>query len=714
MTISKRKLIFLFVAVCCLASVIFSGSAPAADVKAIYFKAENCAKALEKSPEKKKYRSNWLNCIQQFTKVHQDDPAGPYAAASLYQAGVLYQEMYTFSRKSSDRQSAADLFQKIITGYPKSAYRNRARERLDGLVREAPDSQPAADPKKSGKAVAKPTEPESGKAPAPQPDKDGQKSPDPEKAAVKLPDPAKAGDKYAEAEACHQKLRDSAARKKYRCFWLECINAYYDAYHYDPSGPRAEAGLYMAGTLYEELYKSSYKEEDREEGRRLLQKVITEFPQGEYREKAAAVLLDKDISGVVAADKTLGTCPGEEENVQPSPAPSPAVDASIPGGMAVVRELRYWSNPSYTRVVIDTSEPVEFTSNLLKGDPVSGKPPRLYIDLQKSRLHRELSRQITVDDNLLKDIRAGQYTTSSVRVVVDIKSFKSYKVFSLQDPFRLVIDVSGEEDKSSVTETVERSMPIPGKGEKTTLAQQLGLSVGRIVIDPGHGGKDSGAPGSLKGIQEKKVVLDICRMLADRIRKELGCEVILTRNSDTFLTLEERTAIANMKNADLFISVHTNASRNRNAYGIETYILNLATDEDAMQVAALENSTSRKNISDLQTILQDLMQNAKKDESLRLAGYVQNALCGHMQKGNSRVKNKGVKQAPFYVLIGAQMPSILIETGFISNKEECQRLISPEYQRQLCDGILKGIKTYIERTTSTGFAPPAEKAPASM
>ena len=151
----------------------------------------------------------------------------------------------------------------------------------------------------------------------------------------------------------------------------------------------------------------------------------------------------------------------------------------------------------------------------------------------------------------------------------------------------------------------------------------------------------------------------------------------MTRSSDKFLTLEERTAFANTKDADLFISIHVNAHRNKNAYGTETYFLNLATDEEAIRVAAMENATSTKNISDLQTILMDLMQNAKINESSRLASYVQTNMVGHLKKKYSKVRDKGVKQAPFYVLLGAQMPSILVETSFISNPRECKRLMDP-------------------------------------
>lgn len=209
-------------------------------------------------------------------------------------------------------------------------------------------------------------------------------------------------------------------------------------------------------------------------------------------------------------------------------------------------------------------------------------------------------------------------------------------------------------------------------------------------------------------MSEKDIVLQLAKKLAARIRTELNCEVVLTRNKDTFLTLEERTAIANTQNADLFISLHTNASKDKRAYGMETYFLNLATDDDAIRVAAAENATSTKNISDLQSILQDLMQNAKINESTRLATRVQDYMYTGMRNNYGKTKNKGVKQAPFYVLLGAQMPAILIETGFISNPRECGNLIDPQYQDRLCDSIVNGIRRYIRETNPTAFM---EKSP---
>jgi N-acetylmuramoyl-L-alanine amidase len=323
------------------------------------------------------------------------------------------------------------------------------------------------------------------------------------------------------------------------------------------------------------------------------------------------------------------------------------------------------------------------------------------VDLDNIRLGQDIKKYIPINDNLLSDARAGQYTSDMVRVVIDIKSFKTYKVFSLKNPFRIVIDVWGDTEEATgrVVKKDEKSVKIaPG-----ALAKQLALGVKRIIIDPGHGGRDYGAPGYLKGVHEKHVVLKIAQRLARKIRKDLNCEVVMTRTSDRYLTLEERTAFANTQSADLFISIHTNAARDRRAYGIETFFLNLATDDDAILVAARENATSTKNISDLQTILSDLMQNAKINESSRLAVHVQKCMCKDLEKSYSRIKNKGVKQAPFYVLLGAQMPSILIETAFISNSRDCKRLVDSKYQDRMCDAIVNGIREYINETNPTAF-----------
>lgn len=524
---------------------------------------------------------------------------------------------------------------------------------------------------------------------------------------------ATARDKYYQAEACYKKLRHNPKIQKYRDKWLSCIKKFDAVYRHDPGGPWAAAGLYMSGKLYEELYKRSFRPSDKKTAIDIFNRIITRFPKSKYKQMAESAIRNSSTKKTTI---TASKQPEPEEN--DTRPPEDSIEAEIEklssaqstvktdlkaseGETATIVGLRFWSNPSYTRVVVDADNEVSYIHRLLKQDSSIKKPQRLYVDLNNSKLGKDITKVVPINDDLLIDARAGQYESNSVRVVVDIKSFETYKIFSLKNPFRIVVDVWGTAAKSAPppirADQIDTMIP-PG-----ALAKQLALGVRRIVIDPGHGGRDYGAPGYLKGVHEKNVSLELARRLAKKIREELGCEVIMTRNSDMNLTLEERTAIANTKNADLFISIHTNAVRNRSAYGIETFFLNLATDNDAIMTAARENATSTRNISDLQTILIDLMQNAKINESSRLAVHVQNSMSHHLRKHYSRINSKGVKQAPFYVLLGAQMPAILIEASFISNPRECKRLNSTRYQDRMSDAIVQGIRGYILETNPTAL-----------
>jgi len=524
---------------------------------------------------------------------------------------------------------------------------------------------------------------------------------------------ATARNKYYQAEACYKKLRHNPNIQKYRDKWLSCIKKFDAVYRHDPGGPWAAAGLYMSGKLYEELYKRSFRPSDKKTAIDIFNRIITRFPKSKYKQMAESAIRNSSTKKTTI---TVSKQPEPEEN--DTGPPEDSIETEIEklssaqstvktnlkaseGVTATISGLRFWSNPSYTRVVVDADNEVSYIHRLLKQDSSIKKPQRLYVELNNSKLGKDITKVVPINDDLLIDARAGQYESNAVRVVVDIKSFETYKIFSLKNPFRIVIDVWGVSAKSAPP-TI-RADQIDTKIPPGALAKQLALGVRRIVIDPGHGGRDYGAPGYLKGVHEKNVSLELSRRLAKKIREELGCEVIMTRNSDMNLTLEERTAIANTKNADLFISIHTNAVRNRSAYGIETFFLNLATDNDAILTAARENATSTRNISDLQTILIDLMQNAKINESSRLAVHVQNSMSHHLRKHYRQINSKGVKQAPFYVLLGAQMPAILIEASFISNPRECKRLNSTRYQDRMSEAVVQGIRGYIIETNPTAL-----------
>lgn len=369
---------------------------------------------------------------------------------------------------------------------------------------------------------------------------------------------------------------------------------------------------------------------------------------------------------------------------------------------ALVTELRYWSNPDYTRIAITLDRDVPYEYHQLKKDPSGKLPPRLYLDLKGARMAKGI-KDVPIGDGLLRMARVGQYRPDIVRIVLDIDTIKDFKIFPLSDPARIIIDVKGERrtEISRIQETIHAAVSMEegikehdSEEKKSLPALYKPGKIRRIVIDPGHGGHDPGAMGA-DGSREKDVVLDIGLKLARKLKDEMGIDVVMTRSTDVFIPLEERTAIANKINADLFVSIHANASLNKSVSGIETYYLNLAKTEKAARVAARENNTSLEKVSLLQAILFDLMANYKLNDSARLADEVQKSLCKKVTKQYPGAKNLGVKQGPFYVLVGATMPSILVETAFISNQNEVTRLKDPEYQDTTASGIIDGIKGYI-------------------
>ena len=253
------------------------------------------------------------------------------------------------------------------------------------------------------------------------------------------------------------------------------------------------------------------------------------------------------------------------------------------------------------------------------------------------------------------------------------------------------------------------STPQPTRDGQSTLTRTLGLKIGRIVIDPGHGGHDTGTIGPT-GLMEKDLCLDVALRLGKIIEQRLpGADVIYTRSDDTFIPLEERTNIANQAKADLFISIHANSSHDTGARGIETYYLNLKGSAEAMEVAARENATAQEGVHDLQNLVMKITQTEKIDESREFATDIQNSLSFRIQKANRSVKNRGVRKAPFVVLIGAAMPSILTEISFLSNPADEKLLKQPEQRQKVAEGLYQGIASYLQNMNSMTVNLPAKK-----
>jgi N-acetylmuramoyl-L-alanine amidase len=549
---------------------------------------------------------------------------------------------------------------------------------------------------------------------------------------------------YQKARDAYYALQNSARKQMYREQWVRVCDGFEKVHERYPGSRRGADALFMCGKTTAGLYNVSRIKPDAEEAVRLFVRMADSYPDSSLADDAllrAATLLEEVLGDKTRAyrlyDRVVRTLgkgdmadkarrgikrlarfapPAAAESAPPAQSndakkiPTGTVSGNV-GRSAVgagrLTAIRYWSNPGYTRIVLDVSGEARFEAHYLAADPAKGDPPRLYVDIDRTALDEALSEPTIVDDGLLRRIRTGQPQSGTVRVVLDLVSIGDYKVFPLGDPWRIVIDIAADKQVELKRDEVVISA-LPGTGDAISRVLKdapqavppvhipkapAKASLRRIVVDAGHGGKDPGAVGP-SGLLEKTVTLNMVKELAAELRRQIGCEVVLTRSGDVYLPLEERTAIANKVGADLFISLHANANRNRKAYGIETYYLNFSKNDKAAAVAARENGTSLKQVSDLELILFDLMANAKINESSRLASTIQEALVKGIDKGYGKVRDLGVRQGPFYVLLGATMPSVLVETAFISNPREEKRLASKSYRKTAAEAIAAAVKDY--------------------
>ncbi len=363
----------------------------------------------------------------------------------------------------------------------------------------------------------------------------------------------------------------------------------------------------------------------------------------------------------------------------------------------MVKEVRFRSEPASTRVVIETNGALRYAVGRLPN------PERLYVDLLQARLASGWQKnQLTFNDARITAIRVAQHHRGVVRVVLDIKRIQTYKVFSLKKPHRIVIDLQGTEQPKRPSTQIRASKPTrPPTTTRPPESVRPPSSPSRptIVIDPGHGGKDPGAIGP-NGIKEKTVVLQVAKSLRQLIRKHLPrSRVIMTREKDVFVPLTERTKKANDSKAEVFLSIHTNASKRRHVRGVETWYFSFeAKTERAQRIAARENNMSSNQFSELERILRDLHETDRINQSALLAGATQKALVKSLSKRDKTIPDRGVDGAPFIVLLRTEMPSILVEIGFVTNRTEAKRLQRKAYQKALAQGIFQGLHAFLSKS----------------
>ena len=662
---------------------------------------------------------------------------------------------------------------------------------------------------------------------------------------------------FARAEQLREALSGRSATERTRRDYQRVIDAFRRVYYLSPISSKADPSVIAVAELLAETGRNFGDPKASRDAIAEYEFLRREYPGSRHRAQALFTIAqiyredidDQDAAKMVyqeflkqyprsrlADDARDAISEIEAEAHSPkNPLDAPAERSTDKGGntadkkdaapgkrerLPLVTSIRHWSTPDYTRIAIDLDQKVKYDAGRVPN------PDRIFFDLHDTRLAPELvGKSFDVEDGFLRRIRVAQYHHGMARVVLEVDDVSDFSAFFLPDPFRLIIDIHGQQpkqteaakkennDKNDKADSDEPSTSaksekakevadgtstkpasrsgdkdLPGskgkvadskaseddtiaedrttvlgtgpklerKKDKTevakletqepkdtvkattkptfkavaprtkegkklkpqavsvngrearptssgeqTLIRALGLKIGRIVVDAGHGGHDTGTIGP-DGLMEKDLVLDVALRLGKLLDRRLGADVIFTREDDTFVPLETRTAIANKEQADLFISIHANSSHDPAARGIETYYLNFTSSEDALEVAARENAVSQKSIHELQDLVKKIALKEKIEESREFAADVQHALQSSPAARGTR--DRGVKKAPFIVLIGANMPSILAEISFLSNPADEHKLSTPEYRQKVAEALYRGIFKYVSGLSGVKMA----------
>ena len=527
---------------------------------------------------------------------------------------------------------------------------------------------------------------------------------------------------YTRALASERALRNNERAPTARQI-RSAVAAYERVVHRYPRSGYADNALWQAGNLSLLAFERFGQEEDRRKGIRMLSLLRSAY---------ASSSLVARVPDTLAQFEPKVTQPVSRPALTP-PAPTrsdddPAQRAEPEGSDAeavTIRDITRTLLDDGVRVSIEIDRELPFRQEQLHN------PRRLFFDLKGAQPSAEL-RDATLkfeDGDVVREVRLGRHPNNTTRVVIDTEGIESHSVFTLYNPYRVIVDfrrlaaaapaappaaatgatpvsttgpMAPDAKPASLAPLASRAattpalsapdIPLVNSNGQFSIARQLGLGVSRIVIDAGHGGHDPGA--SANGLSEADLTLDIALRLKRLLAKQPGIEVVMTRETDVFIPLEQRTAIANRETADLFLSIHANASRNANARGVETYFLNFATNPEAEAVAARENSASGRTMHSLPSIVRAIALNNKIDESRDFAATVQKSMVRALSQRNKNLRDLGVKQAPFVVLIGAGMPSVLAEISFVTNKQEGQLLKTAAYRDTIAQALQDAVLRY--------------------
>ena len=510
--------------------------------------------------------------------------------------------------------------------------------------------------------------------------------------------------RYAIAKKGYQNLLYSKSKMKYRTNWMQAISRFQSVLKKYPKTQESYKSVFTLGRLFHKLGKRTGLSTDIDKALSYYHQLETEFPAGWLTDDALYfagqlyVGRKRYTEGRVAFQKILAHYPkGDFVPKAQRQLKSQAlkVNKKIPvrQSTVILRDLTFVSRANETRVVLKVDGPLKYSKKRLRN------PDRVYFDFQNARWDEHLPDNISVEDGRVEQLRMTDTKGSPSRLVIDLDEQAKQKVAVRVSKNQLIIVVPNHKKKFvAVKAKSSKTKPTLRVAKNSTPSKsQANRKTPVVVLDAGHGGKDYGAKGT-HGLFEKDVNLQISNLVKKILKNRYHYNVIMTRRNDTFIELKDRGKIANKHAADLFVSIHANAAKRKSAKGIETYYLGSGSNEQARETAERENGDLVHSVADdaVQEILASLISTTKINDSSRLAAIVQKRLHKTMSKKFSGIQNLGVKEGPFFVLHDTNMPSILVEVGFVTHRKEGRQLKRKIYQKWLAESIAHGIHEYLE------------------
>lgn len=711
--------------------------------------------SLKLDDKKGNLREPWEKLATEFRAIYDTDPAWPNRPAALFRAAESLEELAKRSFAKADARKAIECYESLALRHADSrladdalfrAARMRAAWLKDdkgalALLARIKSQYPKGDMLSEALALEKAlkasvsgrTAPEARQVAAADRKEAVEDQPAaPEKSSSSQAVPPSVSEdrllpRYRAAKARMEALRADKIKSCWRQPWEELQTEFQRIYESRKDWAVAPGALFRSAASQEALADCSHLPGDYRRALELYLALTREFPKSALADDALlcaariqGTRLGKTGEGLALLDEILADYPRGDMAAEARTlraqwsgtlaAAGGADSASRAAERHETPEVQVLSwdslNKNSVEIVLEMSGPTRYSTRLVKAR--KGAPARLYLDLENAAVVSDVRKGVTVRGSLLQAVRVRDRKEGGASLQFDFREVRRFDARIEDDPCRIVLSVAAgktplprKAGAAAAFAAGDEDTPAP-RASKTgirsrqvsDMASQLGLTVHTVFIDAGHGGRDPGT--SHNKVLERLVTLDVAMTLG-RLLEANGLEVVYSRTRDTAVSLSERTRRANAARADLFVSVHVNASEDPRVSGVETYYLDLASNPQAARVAALENAGSDRRLGDMQNMLADVMLNARVEESRRLAGDIQRLSMFRLKRREFTVRNNGVKAAPFHVLLGAQMPAVLVELGYCTNPAEARNLADPKYRHALAEGLAEGILAYKDR-----------------